>query len=296
MFQLEWYRIFLHTARKGNLTKAAQDLHITQPSVSYAIKQMEEALGLKLFHRLSKGVELTEEGRVLLKYVEQSFTLLEAGQRHLQDLKQMTEGEIRIGASDSLIKYLLLPQLNRFHSDYPGIRIRLTPGKTPEIARKLKEGQIDLALVRLPMEDPILDVQRLAELEDCFVAGEAYKELADRTLSVRELAELPLLSHSPGSSTRIFVERWFAASGLTVSPDIELGSIDLLTEFARLGYGVAFVPKPFVEEELRNGLLFELKLDTALPSRSIGMAIRNDTPLSIAAERFVQMLRVAENG
>lgn len=290
MFQLEWYRIFLHTARRGNLTKAAQELHITQPSVSYAVKQMEEALGLKLFHRLSKGVELTEEGRILLKYVEQSFSLLDAAQRHLHELKQLTEGEIRIGASDSLIKYLLLPQLNAFHGEHPGIRIRLTPGKTPEIARKLKEGQIDLAIVRLPMEDPMLNVRKLAELEDCFVVGEAYRELADRTLSVRELAELPLLSHSPGSSTRIFVERWFSASGLTVNPDIELGSIDLLTEFARLGYGVAFVPRPFVEAELRDGRLFELRLDASLPPRSIGMAIRSDTPLSIAAERFVGML------
>ena len=290
MFQLEWYRIFLHTARRGNLTKAAQDLHITQPSVSYAVKQMEEELGLKLFHRLSKGVELTEEGRVLLKYVEQSFSLLDAAQRHLHDLKQLTEGEIRIGASDSLIKYLLLPQLNAFHSEHPGIRIRLTPGKTPEIARKVKEGLIDLAIIRLPMEDPMLNVRKLAELEDCFVVGGAYRELAERTLTVRELAELPLLSHSPGSSTRIFVERWFAASGLAMNPDIELGSIDLLTEFARLGYGAAFVPRPFVEDELRNGRLFELRLDTGLPPRSIGMAIRSDTPLSIAAERFVQML------
>jgi DNA-binding transcriptional LysR family regulator len=69
MLHLEWYRIFLHTARHGNVTKAAQELHVTQPSVSYAIKQMEEALGLKLFHRLSKGVELTEEGKALAAYV-----------------------------------------------------------------------------------------------------------------------------------------------------------------------------------------------------------------------------------
>ncbi|MEK3885125.1 LysR family transcriptional regulator [Paenibacillus sp. PL2-23] len=291
MFQLEWYRIFLHTARRGNLTKAAQDLHITQPSVSYAVKQMEAELGLKLFHRRNKGVELTEEGRVLQQYVEQSFSLLDAAQRHLHDLKQLTEGEVRIGASDSLIKFLLLPQLNAFHSQHPGIRIRLTPGKTPEIARKLKEGLIDLAIVRLPMEDPMLSVQKLAELEDCFVVGGAYRELEDRILTVQELAELPMLSHSPGSSTRIFVERWFAASGLSISPDIELGSIDLLTEFARLGYGVAFVPRPFVEEELRSGQLVELRPDTALPSRSIGMAIRSDTPLSIAAEQFVRMLQ-----
>jgi len=115
MFNLEWYRIFMHTARHRNLSKAAAELHITQPSVSYAIKQMEEALGLKLFHRLSKGVELTEEGQALFEYVEQSFTMLDSAQKHLENLKQLNEGEIRIGASDYLIKHLLLPQLNTFH-------------------------------------------------------------------------------------------------------------------------------------------------------------------------------------
>lgn len=95
---------FLYTARYKNLTKAANELHITQPSVSYAIKQMEDSLGLKLFHRLSKGVELTEEGRALLEYVEPSLVMLDSAQKHLHNLKQLNEGEVRIGASDSLIK------------------------------------------------------------------------------------------------------------------------------------------------------------------------------------------------
>lgn len=291
MFNLEWYRIFLHTAHKGNLTKAALELHITQPSVSYAIKQMEETLGLKLFHRLSKGVELTAEGRALLKYVEQSFTLLDAAQKHVQDLKQLTEGEIRIGASDSLIKHLLLPQLNLFHKEYPGIRIRLTHGKTPDITQRLIEGEIDCAIVHMPINDPQLSVQKLAMLEDCFVVGEAYRELAGRLLSVNDLAELPLLLLSPGSSTRVFVEQWFAVRGLSVKPDIELGSIDLLAEFARLGYGAAFITRSFVEEDLLNGKLFELRLAETLPPRSIGFAVRRDMQLSIATEHFVRILQ-----
>lgn len=295
MINLEWYRIFLHTARNRNLTKAAQELHITQPSVSYAIKQMEEALGLKLFHRLSKGVELTEEGRALLEYVEQSFSMLNSAQKHLQNLKQLSAGEIRIGASDSLIKHLLLPQLNAFHKEYPGIRIRLSHGKTPEITQRLKEGEIDCAVLHMPINDPQLNIQTLAVLEDCFVVGEAYQELADRSLTTRELAELPLILLSPGSSTRIFVEQWFAAKGLLAKPDIELGSIDLLAEFARLGYGAAFISRFFVHEEIQCGKLFELRLDDPLPPRSIGFAVRRDMKLSVAADCFVRIL-LAQQG
>jgi len=291
MFNLEWYRIFLQTAHHGNFTKAAQELHITQPSVSYAIKQMEEALGLKLFHRLSKGVELTEEGRALLSYVEQSFSLLDAAQKHVHDLKQLTEGELRIGASDSLIKHLLLPQLNLFHKEYTGIRIRLSHGRTPDIIQRLKEGQIDCAVVHMPISDPQLDIHNLAILEDCFVVGETYRELTSRSLSANDLLELPLLLLSPGSSTRKFVEQWFAARECTVKPDIELGSVDLLVEFARLGFGAAFITRSFVDEELRSGKLFELRLEDSLPPRSIGLAVRHGMKLSLAADRFAQMLR-----
>lgn len=291
MFNLEWYRIFLQTAHRGNFTKAAQELHITQPSVSYAIKQMEESLGLKLFHRLSKGVELTEEGRALLSYVEQSFSLLDAAQKHVHDLKQLTEGELRIGASDSLIKHLLLPQLNLFHKEYPGIHIRLSHGRTPDITQRLKEGQIDCAVVHMPISDPQLDIHNLAILEDCFVVGETYRELTSRSLSANDLLELPLLLLSPGSSTRKFVEQWFAARGCAVKPDIELGSVDLLVEFARLGFGAAFITRSFVDEELRSGKLFELRLEDSLPPRSIGLAVRHDMKLSLAADRFAQMLR-----
>ncbi|WHY17497.1 LysR family transcriptional regulator [Paenibacillus sp. G2S3] len=290
MFNLEWYRIFWQTARHRNLTKAAVELHITQPSVSYAIKQMEEALGLKLFHRLSKGVELTEEGQALFEYVEQSFSMLDSAQKHLENLKQLNEGEIRIGASDYLIKHLLLPQLNTFHSTYPGIRIRLSHGKTPDITKRLKDGEIDCAFVHMPLHDPLLNIQTLAVLEDCFVVGEAYQDLASRSLTMKEVSELPLILFSQGSSTRVFVEQWFATKGLSVIPDIELGSIELLAEFARLGYGAAFISRSFVQEDLHSGKLYELKLDDPLLPRSIGFAVRQDRKLSVAAEHFVRMI------
>ena len=287
---LEWYRIFMHTARTGNLTKAAQMLHLTQPTVSYAIKQMEEALGVKLFQRLSKGVEPTAEGRALLAYVEQSFSLLDAARQHVQDLKQLTAGEVRIGASDSLVKHLLLPQLNLYRREHPGVRIRLSHGSTPVIARRLLDGRIDCAVLHLPVDEPELDIRALRTLEHRFVVGRARRELAERPLSAGELAKLPLLLLSPGSSTRVFVEQWFAAKGLAILPDIELGSVDLLIEFAKQGYGAAFLALDFVEEELRRGDLIALQTDDAIPPRGIGLAVRRGMTLPLAADRFVRML------
>lgn len=291
MVNLEWYRIFLQTAKHGNLTKAAQQLHITQPSVSYAIKQMEESLGLKLFHRMSKGVSLTEEGRALLVYVEQSFSLLDAGQHYIREMKQLHEGELRIGASDSLIKHVLLPYLNRFHQQYPGIRIRLSHGKSHDIANRLKDGLLDCGIVHMPLADPMLQIQELAAFEHCLVVGDSFKAWTQRVLTASELVELPLLMLSPGSSTRSSIDQWLASRELTIKPDIELGSVDLLIEFAMLGYGAAFINRSFVQQEMKEGKLFELRLEEALPSRSIGLALRRDRHLSLAADCFVSMLQ-----
>ncbi|RAV20505.1 LysR family transcriptional regulator [Paenibacillus contaminans] len=290
MINMDWYRIFLYTARNGNLTKAAQELYITQPSVSYAIKQMEEALGLKLFNRLSKGVELTPEGRALLNYVEQSFSLLDAGEKKMHALKHLAGGELRIGASDSLFKHVLLPELNRFRTEYPQVRIRLSHGKTTDIVQRLEDGQIDCGIVHFPIASPQLDITPLAAIQDCFVAGSSYRELSGRSLSAGEMADLPLLLLSQGSSTRRFVEQWFHSQGFAVEPDIELGSIDLLIEFAGLGFGVAFVTRSFVEKQLRSRKLFELQPAEPIPARTIGVAVRRDLSLSLPAERFVRAL------
>ncbi|UQZ82619.1 HTH-type transcriptional regulator CynR [Paenibacillus konkukensis] len=292
---LEWYRIFLYTARSGSLTKAAQQLHITQPSVSYAIKQLEDALGAKLFDRLSKGVALTREGQSLYDYVEQSFAILDAGEKRLQSLQRLAAGELRIGASGPVIRHMLLPSLDRFHAAYPDVRIRLTQGKTAEISGKLQEGSLDLGMVHLPLADPELAVRPLFSIQDCFVVGEAYRKLAQagRPVAAIRLAELPLLLLSPGSSTRRFVEGWLQTQGVAAEADIELGSMDMLVEMARRGYGAAFVTRAFVRRELAGGQLFELPLAEPIPPRMIGVASRKAASLPLAAERFMTMLAEA---
>ncbi|WP_020618608.1 LysR family transcriptional regulator [Paenibacillus daejeonensis] len=290
MINLEWYRIFLHTARTGNLTHAAKELYVTQPSVSYAIKQLEAELGVTLFHRLSKGVELTEEGKALLGFVEESLAVLDAGETRIAAMKRLGGGELRIGASQSLIKHVLLPHLNTFHEEYPDIRIRLSPGKTNIILQRIREGQLDCGLVHLPAAGEGLTIHPLGELQDGFFAGAPFRHLAERTLSTQELSELPLLSFSEDSSTRIFAEQWFAAEHSAFEPDIELGSVELLAEFASEGFGIALLTRAFVQKELAAGRLFELQTERPVPPRAIGLALHHERKLSLAARPFVDRL------
>lgn len=290
LLNMEWYRIFLHTARSGNLTKAAAELHITQPSVSYAIKQLEEGLQVKLFDRLSKGVQLTAEGAALLDYVEKSFHLLDAGEARMQALRKLTAGELRIGASGPIMKHVLLSPLDRFHANYPEVRVRLSQGKSSDIRTRLKEGHIDVGLVHLPFADPELIVRPLVTIQDCFVVGDAFREWTEEVNDPSVLTKIPLLLLTQGSSTRRFVDQWLASQGVQAEADIELSSIDMLIEFAIRGYGAAFITESFVREELGSGKLHPLKLTANPPVREIGIAVRADRSLSMPAKRFVELL------
>jgi len=290
MLQLEWYRIFYQTSKTKNLTKAAQQLFITQPSVSYAIKQMEKALGVKLFNRLSKGVELTQEGRELFLYVEQSMAMLEAGEKKIQELKQLKTGELRIGASDTMIKQLMLPYFDRFHARYPDIRLRVAHGSTSEIIQFLKEGRVDIGVVRLPAEDPLIEVQEFARVQDTFVAGPAFRHLAEKPITISQMKDIPLITLIPGSNTRRYLEQLFAAHGIEPKFDFVLSNVDLMVEFAKRNLGITLVARSFVQKELASGGLVELRTVEPIPPRSIGIAKRRGATLPLASERFVEMI------
>lgn len=286
----EWYRIFLHAAEASNLTKAAQTLHMTQPSISYAIKQLEEALGIKLFDRLSKGVRLTPEGQALYRHVRQAFTELDSAEHHMRQLKQFEEGLLRIGANGAIIKDFLLPSLDEFHSQYPAIRIQLSQEQTGGIMERLKQGSLDLGFVHLPVEDEEIEVGFSYSTPYCAVVGSAYTEWTREPLSTERLAELPLLMLSPGSSTRQFIERWFQLQGIHVVADFELSSLEMLVEFAERGYGAAFLPKSFIESRVTGGSLLELHTIVPLPARHIGIAKRKDASPSLTAKMFMEMI------
>jgi len=286
----EWYRIFMVTAKAGNLTKAAQELFITQPSVSYTIKQLEEKLGVLLFQRMSKGVVLTAEGQSLLAYVEQSMALLEAGEKRIDLLKRLAGGELRIGASDSLIKHILLPSLEAYRSQYPEVHIRLTHGKTPDLIQRLKDGHTDCIVVPRSAKQDWMQIEPAGELADVFVVGEAYRVYAEQKLTAEELLKsLPLLMLSRGSSSERYAAEWFARQGLEMDAQIELGSVDLLVEFARKGFGAAFVARSFIEKELASGELLELRLESAIPARQLVLAYHGRFELPLAAVGFIAM-------
>ncbi|RED52838.1 DNA-binding transcriptional LysR family regulator [Cohnella phaseoli] len=286
----ELYKVFYWAAKTGSLTQAAKALYLTQPSVSHAIKQLEDSFGITLFYRTAKGVELTQEGAILYSYIEQSHIFISLAEEKMAALKNLESGELRIGGSDSLFKHYLLPYIEEFHERFPNIRLHLNHGTTPEVISFLKEGRIDLGVVRMPIVDPQLEVRESFHLQDCFVAGARYEELRGKKLSVDMLLEQPIILFSRNSRARMTITEIFQSYGYTIKPEIEVGSVDLLIEFARRGLGISFVTREFVSKELEEGSLFEIELDIPIPPSQVGIMTKRNMPLSSAAMKFMDMI------
>lgn len=289
---MEWYRAFFEVAHTGSFSKAAERMFVTQPAVSHAIKQLEFRLGGPLFFRTSRGVKLTAEGEVLLKFVSQAHHFLENGEKKIAEMRMLMAGEVKIGAGDTLCRYYLLPHLESFHKQYPDIKIQVTNRTTRETIALLKEGRIDFGIVNLPIDGQQLHVRESMTLHDCFVAGPEYvgDSDSDRALSWEELTRLPLLMLEKGSSIRRHADAFAERQGVRLKPEIELGSIELIVQFARIGLGVGCVIREFVRDELAEETLRELPLAPALPSRRIGLVTLRDVPLSAAAQRLLEQL------
>ncbi|MFB9753130.1 LysR family transcriptional regulator [Paenibacillus hodogayensis] len=285
----ELYKVFYWAAKTGSLSQAAKALFLTQPSVSHAIKQLEDRFGFPLFYRNPKGVSLTQEGTILYSYIEQSHILITLAEEKMAALKNLDSGELRIGGSDSLFKHYLLPFLEEFHERHPGVRLHLNHGTTPEVIAFLKEGQIDLGVVRMPIVDPQLEVRESIQLQDCFVAGPHYAALQGEALSLDRLLGYPIILFSRNSRARMAITELFQSYGYSLKPEIEVGSVDLLIEFARRGLGISYVTREFVTKELEDGSLFEIRLDVQLPPSHVGIMTMRNMPLSSAAHRFIEL-------
>lgn len=172
---LEAYKVFYYVAKCGSVTKAAGELSISQPAVSQAIKQLENTLDAALFHRAAKGVRLTSEGELLYSYVAKGYEQIEMGVKKVHQMQNMELGEVRIGASDMTLQFYLLPYLEKFHEQYPGIKVIVTNAPTPETLNYLREGHIDFGIVSTPFpERPDIQMIPVREIEDVFVAGRRF--------------------------------------------------------------------------------------------------------------------------
>ena len=287
------YKIFTEVAKCQSFSKASKNLYITQPAVSQAISQLEKELKVRLFTRNSSGVRLTREGEMLYEYTYSALKLIDLGEQKIIETQNLLSGELQIGVGDTISRYYLLPYLEKFHKEYPAIKLKIINRTTTKLCDKIKAGTIDLAICNLPIEDPSIEVRECMKVHDIFVGGENYKKYAKETLSMEALSQLPLILLDRNSISRRYIEQFMPKKGIQIQSDIELGAHDLLLEFAKINLGVSCVIKEFSKTYLEKEELYELKLEEKIPARAIGACYLKTAPLSSAALAFVENLKLS---
>ena len=288
--KLELYRVFKEVAETGNISSAAKNLYISQSAVSQSIKQLETALQARLFARSPRGVSLTSEGQMLYQYVRSALGLLATGEDKLSQAQQLLLGSLVIGASDTVTSQFLVPYLDEFHRLHPGIRLKIVSGRSAKVLSMLKSGAVDIAFASSPADSAVQSWPCFAT-HSAFVAGSGYGCDFGHVYTRQEIAEFPLILLERKASSRVFLEQEFLRHGVTLTPEIELSSRQLLVSLARIGLGVAGGTLEFVQKALEAGDIRALKTDFTIPARSVDMCTLRDVTPTAAATAFMEMVR-----
>lgn len=289
---LEYYKIFYEVAKEQNITKASENLNISQPAISKTIKLLEEKLGGTLFVRTKKGVILTEEGKEFYSYITKAMEYINSAENKFSDLINLETGVIKIGINSTLTKEFLLSYLEIFNKSYPKIDIQITNGITSHLINELKNGLIDIVFLNLNDKDygNDIDIIKCKKIHDVFIASKKYSELNDKVISLNELKNYPLIFQAKGSNTRNFLDNFLKEKNITLKPNIELASYSLVTEFCKAGFGIGYAVKEFIQKDLNEGKIFSLKIKETIPERYIGFAISNKHLPSFSTKKLIEII------
>lgn len=286
----ELYKVFYYVATTLSFSEAAGKLFISQSAVSQSIKTLEKKLNQTLFIRSTKKVRLTPEGEILLRHIEPAVQLIVRGESQLLEASSGI-GQLRIGASDTICRYFLVPYLEQFHKAFPGTHIKVTNATSIRCVELLRSGQVDLIVVNFPNShlDSMFTSTTIHEFQDVFIADETFKELRGRKMSYQELLKYPILMLDKNSTTSEYLHALFQQHQLDLVPEVELSSNDLLIDLARIGLGIAFIPDYCLTKMPEDLFLLEMKED--LPKRKLALAYNSHVPVSKAAVEFIHLLQ-----
>ena len=271
---LSSYKVFYEVAKAGNISKASKALMISQPAISKSISKLEEELGVRLFSRNSRGVMLTSEGEILFEHVADAFGFIERGEDEIRKLREFNIGHLRIGGSTTLCKYLLIPYLKEYLKLYPHMKISITNQESLSTIKEIEEKKLDVGAVVLTNVKNSIRFLKIMDVEDIFVCTPEYlrnlRLIEGNDADILSSANIMLLNSD--NISRKHIDEYFRVQGIVPRRMLEISTMDLLIEFAKIGLGVAAVIKEFVLSELKEGSLIQIPIDVPVPGRQAGFA------------------------
>ncbi len=266
------YRVFYEVASESNISRAARKLSISQPAISKSLSKLEAGLGTKLLKRSSRGVALTPEGEVLYARLKDAFGYIEKGEREIRQMRDFNIGQLKMGASTTLSKYILMPYLKDYFRDYPYTKVTIENNPSAPTIERVEKGALDLGIVVVNHPRKGMEFKKVMDVEDIFVCTPDYlknlKTVYGEDVDLLEEANFLMLFKD--NDTRKHVDEYFKGIGREPMKIMEVTTMDLLIDFAKVGMGIANVEKEFVLQELHDGTLVRIPLKEPIPKRQCG--------------------------
>lgn len=267
-------------------------LFSSQPNITRTVKNLETELGCTLFVRSNKGAELTPEGEKLYSYISAAVEQIQAGEEAISAEKSLQSGLVTVSVTEIALHCCVLPVLKDFRRKYPGVRIRLTNQSTIEAVNSVKSGLADIAVVSTPadIQKPLKEIV-IKEINDTAVCSDKFKELKNRRISLRELAEYPLIMLGAQTKSHDFYEELFLKNNLVFNPEIEVATTNQILSLVKNNLGIGFVPTEFFETDSESEGIIAIDLAEQIPKRHISVVKNSGRPSGVAVREFEKMLR-----
>lgn len=289
---LDLYKVFYYVAKNESITRASNELMISQPAISRSIKTLEEQINANLFVRKRDGVVLTEVGEIIFNKIKNAMELIDSAEEDIKSITNLESGSINIGASKTIIHEFLMPFIKKFHTEYPNINIRIFTDKTSELTKKAKMGLVDVIFTNMPYTFPNdFENIKVMDLHDCLVANETFNYLKGKVITKNDLEKLPLLVLTKGATTRIRLDDYCVENNITIHPEMEFGSNTLIKEFTEAGFGIGLLTREHVEKELKSGDLFELNIELPLKDKYLGMVYDSSRKSNLIIKNFINFIK-----
>lgn len=285
---LELYRVFYVVAKNRHMTKASEELHISQPAISQSIKKLENQLGGSLFLRSNKGMELTEEGKMFYEYIKGALELINNAENEFTSFKDLSKGEIKIGCSTTLTKLILIDVIKKFHDEYPNININITNDLTYNLINNLKLGKLDFVIFNESnVKETNLNLQQIKKLKQGFIYNPKFYD--DKVTDFKDLNNVPLILQKEESNSRKLLDYIALQHNVKLIPSMEVASQELITEFVNIGLGIGFTMIDLATKNHKD--LKELKINSKIPNINVYLATNKSVSLTFASKMFIKYLK-----
>ena len=252
--ELSQLEAFLEAVERGSFRRAAEALYLSQPSLSTRIQRMEDALGVPLFHRMARGVRLTDMGQTFLPFAQRAMESLRRGTEVLEGVRHASAGILNMATARVIGTYVLPRILREFQRRYPETNLHIKIGESTEVLRMVLDEEVQIGLARY-MQHPDVDAIHLYDEEAVLVAHPSNKLAQSGAASMRDVAQEPLILYDPGDSGSSYftlINRLCREAGVTPKVEMNLDSVEAVKNMVELGLGISFLPRSGVRQSLAN--------------------------------------------